>query len=186
MSDASSLTTGVAGRYATALFEIASEAKNLPAIESDLDSLSATLNESADLRDLITSPIYSREEQAAVMAELAAKMDLNPTVAGTLGTMASKRRLFTLPAVIEAVKAMAADARGEITAEVTSAKTLTKAQQDALSKALKKSLGKDVTINATVDESIIGGLIVKVGSQMIDSSIASKLSKLQNVMKEVG
>ncbi len=100
--------------------------------------------------------------------------------------MASKRRLFVLPDLIAGVKALAADARGEISADVTAAKALTKAQQESLAKALSKSAGKDVTINMAVDESIIGGLIVKMGSKMIDTSVASKLANLQNAMKEVG
>ncbi len=186
MSDAGSLTSGVAGRYAAALFDIAQESKALPAVEGDLDALDAALNGSPDLRDLINSPIYSREEQADVMLAVAKKMGLGDLVTNTIGVMAQKRRLFVLPAVIAAVKALAAEARGEVTAEVTSAKKMTKAQEDKLAKALKASVGKDVTINAQIDESIIGGLIVKVGSTMIDTSIASKLSKLQNVMKEVG
>ncbi len=186
VSDASSLTSGVAGRYATALFELANEGKSLPAVESDLDALAAAIDESAELRDLLISPIYTREQQGAVMAELSKKMKFGAVVTNTVALMATKRRLFALEAVIAGVKALAADARGEVTAEVTAAKALTKAQQEALAKALKKSVGKDVAINMSVDESIIGGLIVKVGSKMIDTSIASKLSNLQNAMKEVG
>ena len=186
MSDTSSLTSGVAGRYATALFDLATEAKNLPAIEADLETLSAALAGSEDLQNVINSPLLSREEQGGVMAAVTKKLGLSDTVSNTVALMAEKRRLFALPDVIDAVKALAAEARGEVTADVTAAKKLTKAQQDALAKALKKSVGKDVEINMTVDESIIGGLIVKVGSKMIDTSIASKLSKLQNVMKEVG
>lgn len=186
MSDTSSLTSGVAGRYATALFEIAQEAKKLPAVEGDLTALAAALDESDALRDLITSPIYTRDEQSAVMAELTKKMGLGAEVGNTVALMASNRRLMVLPQLIDAVKALAANARGEITAEVTAAKKLTKAQQDSLAKALKKSVGKKVTINMSVDETLIGGLIVKLGSKMIDTSIASKLSNLQNAMKEAG
>ena len=186
MSDAGSLISGAAGRYATALFEIAQEAKKLPAVEADLDALTAALADSAELRDVITSPIYSREESGDSMTAVAKKMGLGDLVTNTLGLLAEKRRLDVLPEVIQGVKALAADARGEITADVTAAKKMTKAQQDALVKSLTSSLGKDVTLNVSIDESIIGGLIVKVGSKMIDTSIASKLSNLQNVMKEVG
>ena len=186
MSDASSLTSGVAGRYATALFEIATEASVLPTVESDLDALAAALAESAELRDLTTSPIYTRAQQGDVMVELCKQMKIGTKVANTVALMAANRRLFVLPQMIAAVKALAADARGEVTADVTAAKKLTKAQQESLAKALKKSVGKDVTINMSVDESLIGGLIVKLGSKMIDTSIASKLSNLQNAMKEAG
>ena len=186
MSDTSSLTSGVAGRYATALFEIATEASVLPAVEADLDALAAALDESAELRDLISSPIYSRAQQGNVMAELSKQMKIGSKVANTVALMASKRRLFVLPQMIAAVKALAADARGEVSAEVTAAKKLTKAQQESLASALSKSVGKDVTIDMSVDESIIGGLIVKMGSKMIDTSVASKLANLQNAMKEVG
>ncbi len=186
MSDTSSLTSGVAGRYATALFEIANEASTLAAVEADLSALEAALAESAELRELISSPIYTREQQAAVMAELSSQMNICMEVANTIALMASKRRLFVLPDLIAAVKALAADARGEISADVTAAKALTKAQQESLAKALSKSAGKDVTINMSVDNDIIGGLIVKMGSKMIDTSVASKLANLQNAMKEVG
>ena len=186
MSDTSSLTSGVAGRYATALFEIATESSVLPAVEADLDALAAALDESAELRDLISSPVYSRKQQGDVMAELCTQMKIGTKVANTVALMASKRRLFVLPQMIAAVKALAADARGEITADVTAAKKLTKAQQESLAKALSKSAGKDVTINMSVDKDIIGGLIVKMGSKMIDTSVASKLANLQNAMKEVG
>jgi F-type H+-transporting ATPase subunit delta len=120
------------------------------------------------------------------MAAVSAKMGLGSTVSNTIALMAQKRRLFVLPQVIEAYKAMAADARGEMTAEVTAAKPLTKAQEAALAKSLKAANGKDVSIKLTIDESLIGGLIVKVGSRMIDSSIRAKLNSLQNAMKEVG
>lgn len=186
MSNASSLTSGVAGRYATALFEIANEASTLAAVEADLNALEAALEISAELRELISSPIYTRDQQAAVMAELSTQMNFGMEVANTIALMATKRRLFVLPELITAVKALAADARGEISADVTTATELTAEQQESLAKALSKSAGKDVTINMSVDENIIGGLIVKMGSKMIDTSVASKLANLQNAMKEVG
>ncbi len=186
MSDSSSLTSGVAGRYATALFEIAVDEKSLPAVEADLDKLSEVLTENSDVQDLISSPIYSRAESRDSILAIAKALGVGALVSNTLGVMADKRRLFALPAVIETVKSLAADSRGEITAEVTAAKKMTKAQQDKLAKALKASSGKDVKIDMSVDENLIGGLIVKIGSKMIDTSISSKLSNLQNVMKEVG
>ena len=113
-------------------------------------------------------------------------MKLGETMSNTLALMASKRRLFALPQLITSLRAMIADHRGEVTADVTAAKALTKAQQDKLAKTLKAKVGKDVKINMAVDESLIGGLVVKVGSRMIDTSIRSKLNSLQNAMKEVG
>ena len=113
-------------------------------------------------------------------------MKLSEDVINTLGLMASKRRLFVLPSLITTMKAMIAEEKGEVTAEVIAAKVLTKAQQDKLTKTLKATVGKDVNVTVSVDETLIGGLIVKVGSQMIDSSIRSKLSNIQNTMKEVG
>ncbi len=186
MSDSSAQSSGIAARYATALFDLAKEAKKLPAVEKDLDSLDLALDSSADLSSMIASPVYGREEQQAAVTAVAKKMKLTPIVANTLALMATKGRLFILPALITAVKSKIADEKGEVTADVTSAKALTATQAKNLAATLKKSVGKDVIINATVDESLIGGLIVKVGSKMIDSSIRSKLSNLQNAMKEVG
>lgn len=186
MAGSSTLVSGIAGRYATALFELSNESKAQGKVEDDLKALSAALDDSAELRDLISSPIYSRADQAGAIGAVATKMGLGDLAANTLRLMAQKRRLFTLPQVIEGFKALAADARGEVSADVTSAKAMTKAQQDALSATLKKTVDKDVAVNVTVDESLIGGLIVKVGSKMIDSSIRSKLMNLQNAMKEVG
>jgi F-type H+-transporting ATPase subunit delta len=186
VSEPVSISTGIAARYATAVFDIAKEGKKLPALEKDIDALDAALGGSADFRALISSPIYSREQQADAIAEIARKMALSETVANTLGLMASKRRLFVLPQLVNELRARLADEKGEVTADVTAAQALTKAQQDKLAKTLKESVGKDVKINMAVDESLIGGLVVKVGSKMIDTSIRSKLAALQNSMKEAG
>ena len=186
MSEPVSISTGIAQRYATAVFELAKEGKNLKAVEGDLDSLEAALADSADFRNLITSPVYTRDEQGAGVGAIAKQMKLSPTVANVLGLMAQKRRLFALPQLVAALRAAIAEDKGEVTAEVTAAKAMTKAQQDNLAKSLKASIGKDVKINVAVDESLIGGLVVKVGSRMIDTSIKAKLDALQNSMKEVG
>ena len=186
MSESASISSGIATRYATAVFELAKEDKELPALESDIAALAEALEQSQDLAALISSPVYSRDDQSKAIVAVARKMSLSQLVTNTLGLMADKRRLFTLPYFLRAVAELIAKEKGEVTAEVRSAKALTKAQQEKLAKTLKESVGKDVNINATVDESLIGGLVVKVGSRMIDSSIASKLSKLQNAMKEVG
>ena len=186
MSEPASISSGIAQRYATAVFEIAKESKKLKALETDLGALEAAIADSDDLSALLNSPVYTREEQGAAINAIAKKMKLSPTMTNTLALLASKRRLFVLPQLLKALRKQLAEERGEVTAEVVSAKALTKAQSDRLAKTLKERVGKAVTINATVDESIIGGLIVKVGSKMIDTSIKSKLSALQNTMKEVG
>jgi F-type H+-transporting ATPase subunit delta len=186
VSEPVSISTGIAGRYATAVFELAKDGKKLAALETDVDTLDAALTDSADFRDLIASPLYSREQQASAVVALAKKMKLSPVVANTLNLMASKRRLFVLPQLVAALRGLIADEKGEVTADVTAAKALTKAQQDKLAKTLTATVGKDVKIKMSVDESLIGGRVVKVGSKMIDTSIRSKLASLQNSMKEVG
>jgi F-type H+-transporting ATPase subunit delta len=177
---------GIAARYAKAVFELAKEDKAVAKVETDLDALEAALADSADFRALISSPVYSRDEQAGAIAALAKKMGLSTIVSNVLALMSNKRRLYILPQLVQALRAAIAEDKGEITAEVTSAKALTKTQSDKLAKALASSVGKSVKISATVDEKLIGGLVVKMGSKMIDTSIASKLNSLQNAMKEVG
>ncbi len=186
VSEPASISTGIAARYATAVYDLAKEGKSVKALESDLEALQSSLSDSADFRSLITSPVYSREEQAGAITAIAKKMKLSGIMANTLNLMAQKRRLFVLPQLVQSLRNIIAEDKGEVTAEVTSAKALTKAQADKLAKSLKASTGKTVTLNATVDESLIGGLVVKVGSRMIDTSIRAKLNSLQNAMKEVG
>ena len=186
VSEPASISSGIAARYATAIFEISKENKTLAKLEANMADLSAMLSESADLRDVIASPVISRGEQSNAIAAIAKKAAFIPVVQKGLALMAEKRRLFVLPQLVEQLQAMIADEKGEVTAEVTSAKALTKAQSEKLAKTLTTQFGKEVNINATVDESLIGGLVVKVGSKMIDTSIRSKLSSLQNAMKEVG
>ncbi len=186
VSEPVSISTGIAARYATALFELARDGGTLDSLGDDVAALTAALKDSADLRAMISSPIYSREAQGAAIVALAAKMGLSDLTANTLRLMASGRRLFVLPQLLARLTAMIAEHRGELTAEVTSAKALTKAQADKLAKALKTSMGRDVKLDVTVDAALIGGLVVKVGSKMIDTSIRSKLGQLQNTMKEVG
>lgn len=186
MSEPASISAGIAARYATAIFEIAQENQNLDSLETSIGDLATALSESAELRSLIKSPLVSRGEQESAITAIAAKMGLNEVLAKALSLMAQKRRLFVVPQLISALRELIAQERGEVTAEVTSAKALTKTQSEKLASTLKERVGKTVTINSTVDESLIGGLIVKVGSKMIDTSIKSKLAALQNTMKEVG
>jgi F-type H+-transporting ATPase subunit delta len=186
VSETASTSSGAAERYALAVFELAREAKGVKTLETDVAALGDALAGSADLRAMIASPVYSREEQGAAIAAVASKMKLSATVAGALGLMAANRRLFVLPQFLSALTAMIAEDKGEVTADVTAAAALTAAQSKKLAASLKASVGKTVNLNVTVDESLIGGLIVKVGSKMIDTSIRSRLASLQNAMKEVG
>ena len=186
MSESASNSTGIAGRYATAVFELAKESGDLGALERDVDTLEEAISESSDLRDLINSPIYSREEQGAAIAAIADKMGLTSIMANTLKLMATKRRLFVMGQLLAVLRTRIADENGEVTAEVQSARDLSHDERTALASTLSKSVGKDVKMKVSVDESLIGGLVVKVGSKMIDTSIRSKLAALQNTMKEVG
>jgi F-type H+-transporting ATPase subunit delta len=186
VSEPASISSGIAKRYATAVFELARDGKTIAGLEADIAALGQALADSADLRSLIASPVFSRDEQAKAIAALGARMGLSALTTNTLGLMAANRRLFVLPQLLAALAALIAEHKGEVTADVTAAKALTRAQTDKLARTLKASVGKDVKINLAVDEALIGGLVVKVGSKMIDTSIRSKLATLQNAMKEVG
>ncbi|SFG43526.1 ATP synthase F1 subcomplex delta subunit [Palleronia marisminoris] len=186
MSEPTSISSGIAQRYATAIFELAKEDDSIDQVANDADLLTSALKESEAFRDLIHSPIYTREEQRRAIAALAEKMGLHHITANTLQLMAQKRRLFVLRQLAGQLREMIARERGEVTAEVTAAHELSDDQRTRLSEALKQAIGRDVNINLSVDERLIGGLVVKVGSKMIDTSIRSKLDTLQNTMKEVG
>ncbi|MBB96734.1 MAG: F0F1 ATP synthase subunit delta [Rhodobacteraceae bacterium] len=186
MSEPASISAGIASRYASAIFEIAKEESNLDGLETSVDALSLALAESEDLRTLISSPMISRGEQGAAIVAIAEKMELAPVMRKGLALMAEKRRLFVLPQLLSALRDKLADDRGQVTAEVTSATALSDAQAKKLADMLRESAGKDVSLKTSVDESLIGGMIVKLGSTMIDTSIKSKLASLQNAMKEVG
>jgi len=186
VSEPVSISTGIAQRYAKAVFELANEGKSIKVVEADLAVLEAALGDSRALVALISSPMVTREQQRLAVAALSEKMKLSNIMTNALGLKAEKRRLYVLPQFLAALRAMIAEQKGEITAEVTAAKAMTKAQQNKLAKELTASISKDVKINLTVDETLIGGLIIKVGSKMIDTSIRSRLNALQNSMKEVG
>ena len=186
MSEPASISSGIASRYAAAVFDIASEDKALDALEADITNLEEALGVSADLREMISSPIHSRDDQQAAIGAVAENLGLSGTVTNTLRLMASKRRLFVVPQMLATLRARLSEARGEVTAEVTSAKALSDEQVEKLKDTLKAKVGSDVNIKASVDESLIAGLVVKLGSRMIDTSIRSKLAQLQNTMKEVG
>lgn len=186
VSETQSSYSAIAKPYAAALFDLAKETKSLPAVEKSLDGLAATIASSADLQRFLKSPVFTKDQQENVIAAMISKSKEKGIVANFLGVIAGNRRLFALSDIITAFKAMAAQERGEVKAEVTSAQALTKKHLDALAKTLKSKLGKTVTLDAKVDPSLIGGLIVKVGSQMIDSSLKTKLTAMKIAMKEVG
>lgn len=182
----SSNVSGVAERYATAVFELAREAGNLETLEADVAAIDQALADSEDLRHLIDSPIYSRDATRDAIGKVAEGMGLSTSTANTLRLMATKRRLAVLPTMLAGLKEMIADAKGEVSADVRSATPLSDAQRAKLAETLKAQVGRDVKMNVAVDESLIGGLVVKLGSRMIDTSIATKLARLRNSMREVG
>ena len=148
--------------------------------------LKHAIGQSADLNHLISSPIYSRDQQQSAILAISKKLSLSSVMTNTLALMAEKRRLFVVPTFLSVLEDLIAESKNELTAEVISAKELTTGQLDKLAKSLKSNFSKDIKINASVDETLIGGMIVKVGSRMIDTTIQAKLNSLQNVMKEVG
>ena len=186
VSEPASISSGIADRYATAIFELARDAGSLDRLETNLDDLAAALDDSADMRALVASPVLSRDVQAKAIAAIADKMELVTELRNGMAVMASKRRLFVLRQLVSRLDDLIAEHKGEVTAEVASAKPLSQAQADKLAETLKSKVGRDVKLKTTVDDTLIGGLVVKVGSKMIDTSIRSRLDSLQNAMKEVG
>jgi F-type H+-transporting ATPase subunit delta len=178
--------TQIARPYASALFDLAASENQLASVETSLSDVSRLIGESADFARFLRSPIITGDEKAKALDAILAKSAPNPLVANFLRVVASNGRLFALDAIIVGFRALAAQARGEITADVTSAAPLTGEQVAALAETLKARIGKTVTLNQFVDASLIGGLQVKVGSQMIDSSLKTKLAAMKIAMKEVG
>jgi len=179
----SGIQASLAGRYATALFEIAREAKSIELVEASLAKLRGALDGSPELQRLTTSPLVSRQETTKAVEAVAASLDLDPTTRNFLGVLSENRRLGQLGAVIKTFRLLAAQHRGETTAEVTSAHPLSDDQVDALKQALRQRLGREVAVDLSVDPSLLGGLVVRVGSQMIDSSIKTRLNALATAMK---
>lgn len=178
--------SGVSGRYATALFELAREEKSVDAVKADLDRFEAMLNESADLKRLVRSPVFSAEVQARALNAVLEKAEISGTSAKFLKVLTANRRLFAVTDVMRAYRALVAKFKGEVTADVTVAEQLNDKNLDALKTALKSVTGKDVALNVNVDPSIIGGLVVKLGSRMVDSSLRTKLNSIKHAMKEAG
>ncbi|MCA0255177.1 MAG: F0F1 ATP synthase subunit delta [Proteobacteria bacterium] len=186
VADTSPLISGVAERYASSLFELALEAGKVDAVSAALNGFDALIGESEDLKRLVQSPVFSAEDQVNAISAIADKLGVDALVVNFLKVVAGNRRLFALPGMIKAFAQIAAAHRGEITADVTSAHALTAEQETELKAALKSVTGKDVTLAVTVDPAILGGLIVKVGSRQIDTSLRTKLSTLKLALKEVG
>lgn len=180
------MISGVAGRYAGSLYELAAEAKQLAAVEKDFVAIEKMIASSPELTRLIESPVFSADEQLRAIGAIADKAGIKGMTGNFLRVVAKNRRLFAIPSIIAAFRQIAAEARGEVAADVTSAHSLTAAQQAELKTALKGVAGKDVSINLTVDPSLLGGLVVKIGSRQIDTSLRTKLNSLKLALKEVG
>ena len=155
-------------------------------VENDLISFSKLIQGSADLQRLISSPVFTADEQVAAVAAIMSKTGITGLSANFIKLVASKRRLFALPGMISAFRAMVAESRGIVAAEVTLAEAPTARQLEDIRAALKGAAGKDVSVEIKLDPAIIGGLIVKMGSRMVDSSLRTKLNSIRNAMKEVG
>jgi F-type H+-transporting ATPase subunit delta len=181
-----SIVSGVAGRYATALFELAREQKSVDAVKADLDRFEAMIADSADLDRLVRSPVFTPEAQARALAAVLDKAGITGTAANFLKVLTSNRRLFAVRDVLKAFRALVARFKGEASADVTVAEPLSDKNLDSLKTALKAVTGKDVALNVNIDPSIIGGLIVKLGSRMVDSSLRTKLNSIKHAMKEAG
>lgn len=185
MTSHKAIVSGISGRYAIALFELAVEGKALPVVEADLAGVKALLADSTDMHAFVTSPIYSREDQFKGINAVASASKFSPLMVQFLGVLAANRRLASLSSIIRAFELLLADHRGEVSASVKSASALTKTQMTALQKSLKAAIGSDVAIDAEIDENLLGGLKIQIGSQMIDSSLKTKLDNLAIAMKGV-
>jgi F-type H+-transporting ATPase subunit delta len=177
--------SGLAERYAVALFDLADERKALDAVAGDLRTLRGLLRDSKDLARLIKSPVLSRDAQGKAIAAVAQAAGLLPVTRNFLGLLAQNRRLFALPDIIQRFLTRLAERRGEVTARVLAAQPLTAEQQAAVDEQLRKAVGRKVAIDVEVDPSLLGGLVIRLGSRMIDASLKSKLYRLQLQMKGV-
>ena len=191
VSKSSSFTSAVSERYATSLFELARDAKSIDAVEKELSSCLSSIESNDDLKRLVFSPVFSAEQQVKAVSTVCEKSGMTKNnigrlVANFLCVVAANRRLFLLPTIVDKFHHYAEQSRGEISAEVISASALTSAQEKELKATLKDVAGKDVRLHASVDPDILGGLIVRLGSRQIDTSLATKLSSLKLALKEVG
>ena len=178
--------SGIAGRYATALFELAAERHVLDEVAQDLQSLADLIDDSDDLLRLVRSPMIKRDDQARAIAAVLEQGGASDLIQRFVGVIAQNRRLFALPDVIKAFFTLLARHRGEVAADVTSATELTENQMNGIKEALSQAFGSDVNLTAKVDADLIGGLVVRLGSRMVDSSIRTKLENLRFAMKGMG
>lgn len=176
----------MSGRYATALFELARDENAIDAVRADLAKVETMLAESTDLSRLVRSPVFTADAQSKALGAVLAKAGIGSITTNFFNVLTANRRLFAVSDVIRDFKALDARFRGEETAEVTVAEPLSDKNLDALKAALKTASGKDVILNVKVDPSIIGGLVVKIGSRMVDSSLRTKLNSIKHAMKEAG
>ncbi|MCQ0986822.1 F0F1 ATP synthase subunit delta [Jiella marina] len=186
MAQSSSPVSGVADRYAQSLFELALEENALETVESELASFNQLIDESADFRRLVESPAFSSDDQLRAIEAVVQETKPGPLTGNFLKVVASNRRLFVLPGMIRRFRQLAAEQRGEVEVDVTSAHPLTDDQRSALAETLSGYAGKTVTMREKVDSAILGGLIVKIGSRQIDTSLRTKLNSLKLALKEVG
>ena len=186
MATAVSGVTGLAGRYATALFELAVERKQIDQVADDLAALSLLLGESDDLQRLVRSPVLSRDEQSRAMVAILGHAGAATLTRNFVGLLPARRRLFVLADIIDTFNQLLAAHRGEVRAAVVSARALSHAQLASLRATLKTVLGGEVAVDARIDEEMIGGLVVRVGSRMVDASLRTKIQRLQLAMKGVG
>ncbi len=182
---AETIVSGMAGRYATALFELAENAGSIDAVKADLDRLSAMIAESEDLTRLVKSPVFTADEQLKAVTAILEKAEISGLAGNFVKLVAKNRRLFGLPGMIADYAALVAAHRGEVTAKVTVASPLNDDQLATLKDTLGQKTGKDVNLDVNVDPSILGGLIVKLGSRMVDASLKTKLNSIRHAMKEV-
>jgi F-type H+-transporting ATPase subunit delta len=179
------MMAGMAGRYAAALFELAKDQQQIERVEADVKAFQALLDGSDDLRRLVRSPVISAEDQLRALTALLAKAGISGLTGNFFRLITRNRRLYAVGDILKTFRALLARERGEVTAEVATAHALTPAQMQVLSDTLKGSIGKNVQINTRVDPNLLGGLIVKVGSRMIDSSLRTKLNNLKVAMKGI-
>lgn len=184
MAGEETIVSGMAGRYATALFELAREAGAIDQVQADLDRFAALLGESGDLARLVRSPVFSADEQLRALSAVLDHAGIGELTEKFLKLVTSNRRLFAVGDMIKAFRELVADAKGEATAEVTVAEPLKNEHVAALKSALGATSGKDVDLSIRIDPAIIGGLVVKLGSRMIDTSLRTKLNAIRTAMKE--
>jgi F-type H+-transporting ATPase subunit delta len=179
------MMAGMAGRYAAALFELAKDQQQVETVEADVKAFQSLLDGSDDLRRLVRSPVISADDQLRALTALLAKAGISGLTGNFLRLITRNRRLYAVGDILKTFRVLLARERGEVTAEVATAHALTGAQMQVLSDTLKASIGKNVQINTRVDPNLLGGLIVKVGSRMIDSSLRTKLNNLKVAMKGI-